>query len=809
MKTDIKKYEVESEGIEAQGFTVDLTAHTFEILSKNIYSDVPRAIIRELICNGVDACVKARSKDPVEVYLPTDGQRSIVIEDFGCGMTKSEVLNVYTRYFSSTKRETNKAIGMLGLGCKTPFAYTDQYTVSSSKNGKKNSFVIFRDESGLPMVSHLMTEDTTGHGTRVEIPIKAGDEDKFYKAYIQTVIFMNELPTIRRGHDEVENRLHQLSNNQASIQSLWKFVKDSGKEVYTRGFYSDSLGSVINSISQNPIGVLMGGVYYYVDLPQLMKDGESEVQFKYPANSYKTFKTIKIDIGDVDIQPSREALNYSQKTIDCLRTKLLNGLMNEMGKFKKITKNNVREVVKDVDFSNFFSVVGAEESLKNDLIKNSVEEVNKVLVKVGEDYFAKRRFVYTVDNNGDKKTTWNKVWSGNRTEKDYLEVGKSVVTRLLSKSFSTIVVMPDDKTATLEDKRVENGFPGHYKTRIDIANGGVAMKDYLVCNENSLDYLTKHFPDLGIVYFDKIKAPKSSEPRVQGERPDRSGEVGLYTGDSWIDVDDAVEKLRTGQLDRIVYEVFSGSSESDSKSCWLEYVHLNALEGDKIKKTEVLDELYVARGFMTQRSLYKDLEREVQKKIPSISLFDSDSLFVSVRYSSFVQNRLWEKKGFVQIGDYMKSKIDGAVIEIEKYVTSLHGKDKHHYDAIQAKWIKDNFGNDATFQKTKFFKEVEKMVSNNATLDDWELKSLSNNVRAPFTGFGSIYKVFPEELKIDIKKVDDALNGINSVKGTDYTKSEEWMTDDYPMIKWTRHEGREYGLWEDLIKYVASIEGVI
>ena len=84
MKVETSENKIEHSGINnSKKFQINLTSHTFDILSKNIYSDVPMAIIRELIHNGIDACKRIKVEDPVEVYLPTLENPSLDIIDHG------------------------------------------------------------------------------------------------------------------------------------------------------------------------------------------------------------------------------------------------------------------------------------------------------------------------------------------------------------------------------------------------------------------------------------------------------------------------------------------------------------------------------------------------------------------------------------------------------------------------------------------------------------------------------------------------------------------------------------------------------
>lgn len=53
----------------------------------------------------------------------------IAVKDLGGGMTKDELIEVYTQYGMSDKRDNDNAVGAFGLGAKSPLAYTNEFHV--------------------------------------------------------------------------------------------------------------------------------------------------------------------------------------------------------------------------------------------------------------------------------------------------------------------------------------------------------------------------------------------------------------------------------------------------------------------------------------------------------------------------------------------------------------------------------------------------------------------------------------------------------------------------------------------------------
>jgi len=112
--------------------SIEMNATAFTVLSSSIYTDKPLAVIRELCSNALDAHRDAGQSKPFEVILPSALHPELVVRDFGVGLSRDAVHQLYMTYFGSTKRLTDKLIGGFGLGSKSPLAYTDNFVVVST-----------------------------------------------------------------------------------------------------------------------------------------------------------------------------------------------------------------------------------------------------------------------------------------------------------------------------------------------------------------------------------------------------------------------------------------------------------------------------------------------------------------------------------------------------------------------------------------------------------------------------------------------------------------------------------------------------
>lgn len=170
-------------------FKIENTPHMMEILSKKLYTNPTQAVIRELVCNAIDAHKAANNTDKVEVYAPSVLDPVFIVKDFGTGLSEEDVVSLYTTYGASTKNKSNDYIGCLGIGSKSPFALTDEFTVVSRYNNVATTYHCYKQQ-GLPVCTKLSSVATDEHnGLTISVPI---DEDIVHN-------FQDEMKTFFKG----------------------------------------------------------------------------------------------------------------------------------------------------------------------------------------------------------------------------------------------------------------------------------------------------------------------------------------------------------------------------------------------------------------------------------------------------------------------------------------------------------------------------------------------------------------------------------------------------------------------------------
>jgi hypothetical protein len=164
-------------------FTIKNSAKIFGILSDGIYKDKPLATIRELSCNAHDAHIAAgHTNRRFRVRIPTRLDQTFSVEDEGTGIDPELIGEIYWTYGESTKTDSNDQIGALGLGSKSPFAYTkSSFIVKNRYRGIEHCYFCFLNEEGIPDGAKTSEQPTSlPSGITVEFAVRPEDIHVFH-----------------------------------------------------------------------------------------------------------------------------------------------------------------------------------------------------------------------------------------------------------------------------------------------------------------------------------------------------------------------------------------------------------------------------------------------------------------------------------------------------------------------------------------------------------------------------------------------------------------------------------------------------
>lgn len=267
------------------GHTEDMTLssdsleHIMDILS-DLYSDRSAAVIREYATNALDSHIISGQTKPIEIDTPSRLNPNLVIRDFGVGMSKEVLINTYSKYGASTKRGNNIEAGQLGLGSKSGFAYTDQFTVRATRDGHCCEIIMSRNDRGAAEMNIALEYETTDpNGVTITIPISSDD--------------------VTKVQNDVRDFASYAAPGTILVNGALNQIPDHFEKI-ADNFYASS------QIKDHM--VVMGNVAYRANLfPETWM----------PWNSPRAI--VFVNMGDVDFTPSREELKYTKHTVKTIR----------------------------------------------------------------------------------------------------------------------------------------------------------------------------------------------------------------------------------------------------------------------------------------------------------------------------------------------------------------------------------------------------------------------------------------------------------------------------------------------------------
>jgi hypothetical protein len=289
--TDTKNTIERSQDFPESKYTIKASPKAFLILSDALYSNKIQAVIRELSTNAYDSHVENGNKEqPFDVHIPSRMEPMFFVRDYGTGMSHEDCMHLYTTYFGSTRTDSNEAVGCMGLGSKSPFAYTDSFTVESFYNGEHRTYNAYKNEKHEPvfaLLNELPTDEPNGLKVSfaVEVDSYSSDPSDFGREAKKIYRHFDVRPNITGAELGMEDKKIILEGE------FWRIVGGSSEAV-----------------------AVMGNVGY----PISSKDCSAHKKItRLLGDSIE----INFDIGELDITPSRESLSYNDLTKQSIITK--------------------------------------------------------------------------------------------------------------------------------------------------------------------------------------------------------------------------------------------------------------------------------------------------------------------------------------------------------------------------------------------------------------------------------------------------------------------------------------------------------
>jgi hypothetical protein len=203
--------------------------------------------------------------------------------------------DVFLKYGNSTKRVDNKLTGGFGIGAKTPFTYTDTFTVvtvtlDDDKIKRRRTYVAHKADDGIQM-SLITAEDTSDEtGTSISFAVDKKDFYDFETAVRNVCSYWKVRPTIK-GHKD------------------WRWNDEKVVHSGTNWTLAEGDGSIKILIDCIPYTLRLGEIYEdrYCDEHRLLNNTKVRLHF---------------NTGEVDVSATREDLDYKDRTVALIKARV-------------------------------------------------------------------------------------------------------------------------------------------------------------------------------------------------------------------------------------------------------------------------------------------------------------------------------------------------------------------------------------------------------------------------------------------------------------------------------------------------------
>jgi hypothetical protein len=312
-------------------FSIDTSNQMIvSILRDKLYSNKIAAVCREVSSNSRDANREAGKGDiPITISISNDnsilgdGELNVSFKDSGVGISPDRIENVFLKYGSSTKRNTNTQTGGFGIGAKTPFAYSKEFLVStvSKHEGKLMKHIyqaIILNENGIESSQLILVgaENTTEQtGTEIIVPIQDTDRAEFEEEIVKATVLWETRPELFGFNNYSFPSLSNVIEGES-----WKLIKGNYRET----LFSTSFREVLLEIDGIPynfdykkIGNIAPVMQQKISVSKINKTKKSYYYGSGFQNFVLSFKT-----GEISLSASREEIEYTKDNVNLISEKL-------------------------------------------------------------------------------------------------------------------------------------------------------------------------------------------------------------------------------------------------------------------------------------------------------------------------------------------------------------------------------------------------------------------------------------------------------------------------------------------------------
>lgn len=289
-------------GKNTDDFGISDSPEFFHILSSTLYTDQILAVVRETICNAWDAHI-ASGKTDTAIDITINPQE-LIIRDYGKGIPKELIKPIYCVYGNSTKKNDSGQTGGFGLGCKSPFAYTDNFTVKDFHDGTMTIYNMSKSSgmvAGKPSMTEIMSIPTTESGIEVTIQLKNHRDYERFKLLVYRIIQNGGI--LAKVNGEIAPTIDYSVAQKGYVLTSHR-LGDTSSKIYVR------YGNVVYPIPENDA--------YKTSYEQVM-----EWLHYLNQNVDDTYSVIFLAEPDsISVTPSRETLSLQEHTLATIKKHL-------------------------------------------------------------------------------------------------------------------------------------------------------------------------------------------------------------------------------------------------------------------------------------------------------------------------------------------------------------------------------------------------------------------------------------------------------------------------------------------------------
>ena len=535
-----------TESIFEDGLNIKMEMNTtssksFDIVSNRIYKNKKESIIRELIANGIDACVAINSIEPIIVHYPEfkniDGKIDdlFFIQDFGIGMTKEIFQNVFCNYFTSTKENNKDLIGGYGLGGKTPFMYTDIFFIeTTSPEDKIRRTFELSLINGIAAFNHIKIYDIPNSeimGTKISFKLKSEEDIKpFYAPLIKYLASSHKIKS--NIYLSLEDYEIKYTNGYQYIlfDEVLAYYNHTLNQLFNFKLYSYKYYSFNDESSYDNIDICYNNYIYKLSVNNL------EIDRKLLNNYYKSFilfnkikndnnkDELASDILYIDNKKVALELTVSRENISKTdsNNEIISNCLMESIKFKT---RKLKDEIKNYNFiseSNFIKDYFKLMSLINisEILNINTDKFYEILNIEIEKFFSKNKLykgdtliekdeiidkfdvlfdIYNLKNFYNYSMRLSSFKSLLISTKIYKEIKCNIKSLLKSNVFKNVLITNDMKIDNLILIITDEDSSKHYNS--------FSLDNYFLDNKDAMDYfyrgLSKKFQKVKL--FDKLE----------------------------------------------------------------------------------------------------------------------------------------------------------------------------------------------------------------------------------------------------------------------------------------------------------------